>query len=417
MRSKDGRDRKVESKQQHRSGLWAVAYALLIVMACNTLPSPLYGLYRMRDHLSTFTITVAFAIFACGTITTLLAVPRIAQEVGRRGVMLGSVATVMVAAALLAGSKGLPVLLIGRLLTGVAAGLAAGTAITYMIELSLRADPKASMVRVRTIGTSTTIGALGVGPLVAGCLAEWAQWPLTVPYLVVFALGALGLVALWFVPETGSPTSRAIVPNKPNGSRSGKLPVPAAAATSAAFAASGLFAGLAGIILTVNLGRPSPVLAGVTLFLVFSCGVVSQLATTRLRASKVLASGTMSMISGLALLATSVRLSTPNLALFLLGGALIGAGLGAVLKGTTEIVLEAASPQNRLALNSKLLVALYVGLSIPAVGAGVALNQGASVPNTVLGFAILVAFGVTISASVLLRHRDVPDANQVQITQ
>jgi hypothetical protein len=286
-----------------------------------------------------------------------------------------------------------------------------------MIELSLRADPKASMVRVRLIGTSITIGALGVGPLVAGCLAQWAQWPLTVPYLVVFALGALGLVALWFVPETGSPTSRAIRPNKPPGSRSGKLPVPAAAATSAAFAASGLFAGLAGIILTVNLGRPSPVLAGVTLFLVFSCGVVSQLATTRLRASKVLASGTMSMLSGLALLATSVRLSTPNLALFLLGGALIGAGLGAVFKGTTEIVLEAASPQNRLALNSKLLVALYVGLSIPAVGAGVALDQGASVPNTVLGFAILVAFGVTISASVLLRHRDLPDANEVQLTQ
>jgi MFS family permease len=123
------------------------------------------------------------------------------------------------------------------------------------------------------------------------------------------------------------------------------------------------------------------------------------------------------MLSGLALLATSVRLSTPNLALFLLGGALIGAGLGAVFKGTTEIVLEAASPQNRLALNSKLLVALYVGLSIPAVGAGVALDQGASVPNTVLGFAILVAFGVTISASVLLRHRDLPDANEVQLTQ
>ena len=47
----------------------------------------------------------------------------------------------MVAAALLAAWKGLPVQLIGRLLTGVAAGLAAGTAITYLFELRLRADP------------------------------------------------------------------------------------------------------------------------------------------------------------------------------------------------------------------------------------------------------------------------------------
>ncbi len=91
------------------------------------------------------------------------------------------------------------------------------------------------------------------------------------------------------------------------------------------------------------------------------------------------------MLAGLVLLVASVRLSNPNLALFLLGGALIGAGVGAVFKGTTGIVLEAAAPEDRLAMTSKLLVALYVGLSIPVVGAGIALDQGASIPNTVLG--------------------------------
>ena len=38
----------------------------------------------------------------------------------------------------------MPGLLIGRLITGVSVGLAAGTAITYLVELRLRADPKAS---------------------------------------------------------------------------------------------------------------------------------------------------------------------------------------------------------------------------------------------------------------------------------
>ena len=91
------------------------------------------------------------------------------------------------------------------------------------------------------------------------------------------------------------------------------------------------------------------------------------------------------MLAGLVLLVASVRLSNPNLALFLVSGALIGAGVGAVFKGTTGIVLEAAAPEDRLALTSKLLVVLYVGLSIPVVGAGIALDQGASIPNTVLG--------------------------------
>jgi hypothetical protein len=44
--------------------------------------------------------------------------------------MLGAVATMMVAAALLAAWKALPGPLVGRVLTGVAVGLAAGTATT-----------------------------------------------------------------------------------------------------------------------------------------------------------------------------------------------------------------------------------------------------------------------------------------------
>jgi MFS family permease len=402
-------------QRRHRSGFWTVAYALLIVMAFATLPSPLYGLYRTRDHLSSLMITVIYAIFAAGTIATLLAVPWIAARIGRRGVMLGAVTTMMVAAGLLAAWKGLSVLFIGRLLTGVAAGLAAGTAITYLIELRLRADPKASMVRPRTIGTAITVGALGVGPLIAGCLAQWARWPLTLPYLVFLALGGVGLAGLCFVPETGTPAPRATTAKQPTTARPARLPIPAAAGTLAAFAASGLFAGLAGLILTVTLGHSSHALAGATLFLVFSCGVASQLATTGLPASRVLALGTVFMLAGLPLLVASVRISTPNLALFLLGGALIGAGVGAVFKGTTGIVLEAAPPQDRLAMTSKLLIALYVGLSIPVVGAGIALDQGASIPNTVLGFAILVALGVTVSGWALLRQHQPPESKADQL--
>jgi MFS family permease len=387
-------------------GFWAVASAFLIVMAFATLPSPLYGLYRTRDDLSAFTITVVYAIWAGGAIATLVVVGPIAVRVGRRGMMLGAVATMMVAAALLAAWKALPGLLIGRLLTGVSVGLAAGTALTYLIELSLRADPNASVTRARVIGTSVNVGALGVGPLIAGCLAQWVRWPLTVPYLLFIALGAIALVGLPLAAETGAPRSRPDAGHPPAPSRRRvKLPVPAAAATFSAFAAMGLFAGLSGLVLATTLDRPSHALSGATLFLVFSCGVASQISTNRLRASRVLALGTISMLLGLVLLVASVRLSTPSLALFLVGGALIGAGAGAVFKGTTGIVLEASAPEDRLAMTSALLIVLFVGLSVPVIGAGVALNSGATTPNTVLGFAILVAFGVSVSGWALLVRR------------
>ena len=203
-------------------------------MAVATLPSPLYGIYRTRDHLSALTITVVFAIFAASTIAVLQRDSAIAARIGRRGTMLAAVATMMVAMGVLAAWKDLPGLLIGRLITGVSVGLAAGTAITYLIELRLRADPKASPVRARTIGTSVTVGALGIGPLIAGCLAQWVPQPLTVPYLVFVALGAIALVGLWAAPETGAPAARAAVKSQPAGPRRKvRLPVPAAAGTLA----------------------------------------------------------------------------------------------------------------------------------------------------------------------------------------
>jgi MFS family permease len=389
------------------SGFWTVAFAFLIVMAVATLPSPLYGLYRTRDHLSALTITVVFAIFAGSTIGVLQRDSAIAARIGRRGMMLAAVATMMLAMGVLAAWKDLPGLLIGRLVTGVSVGLAAGVAITYLVELRLRANPKASVAAARTIGTSVTIGALGVGPLIAGCLAQWAPEPLTVPYLVFVALGVSALAGLWTAPETGTPAPRPAPPDQLAGSkrRRVRLPVPAAAATLAAFSANGLFAGLSGLFLATTLHQSSHALAGIALFLVFAAGVASQLATTRLQASRVLGLGTISMLTGLVLLVVSVRLSAPSLALFLIAGALIGAGSGAVFKGTSGIVLAASPPESRVAMTSDLLIALYVGLSVPVIGAGVALDLGASAPNTVLGFATLVGLGVAVSGWVLLGRR------------
>jgi MFS family permease len=387
------------------SGFWLVVFAFLVVMSFSTLPGPLYGIYRLRDNLGAFTITVVYAIFAAGTIATLLADRYLAERLGRRGVMLAAVATMMVAAALLASWKALPGLLIGRLLTGVAVGLAAGTALTYLIELRLRADPGASIVRARIIGTSVNVGALGVGPLLAGALAQWVRSPLTVPYLVVIGLGLIALIGLSFAPETGQRAPGTIGgTGQIRRKTASRLPVPAAAGTLAAFGANGLFAGLSGLFLSTTFGHPAHVLSGATLFLVFSCGVLSQLATNPLPPSRVLAVGSLSMLVGLVLLVVSIRLSTPNLAIFLISGGLIGAGSGAVFKGTTGMVLASSAPEDRVAMTADLLIALFLGLSVPVIGAGIALKAGASSANTVLVFAIIVGLGVSASGFALLRR-------------
>ena len=71
----------------------------------------------------------------------------------------------------------------------------------------------------------------------------------------------------------------------------------------------------------------------------------------------------------------------------------------AIFAGSTIAVLQRDS-----AMTSALLIALYVGLSVPVIGAGVALSLGASPPDTVLGFAILVGLSVAVSGWALLKN-------------
>jgi len=75
-----------------------------------------------------------------------------------------------------------------------------------------------------------------------------------------------------------------------------------------------------------------------------------------------------------------------------------------IYKGTAGIVLATAAPEDRLAMTSSLLIALLIGLSVPVIGAGIALDQGAGTPDTVLLFGIVVGVGVLVSGWALLRR-------------
>jgi hypothetical protein len=239
-----------------------------------------------------------------------------------------------------------------------------------------------------------------------------ATQPLTLSCLLFVTLGAVALIGVAPAPEDGYAN-----PASSNGEPVGWFAAFGQASRSGSSRDHcGLFLDgpVRGAVRTLPGHHVSPsshALSGATLFLVFSAGVVSQLATTRLRASRVLALGMIFMVGGLVLLVVAVRLSTPSLALFLIGGALIGAGAGAVYKGTTGLVLQATPPENRVAMTSALVIAVFVGLSVPVLGAGVALNEGASAPDTVLVFAILVALGVCVSGWALLGRRPASSAS------
>src|SRR5258706_1909513 len=90
----------VQGRSRYELGFWLVLFALLVVMALGTVPSPLYGLYQRRDGFSTFTITLIFAVYSAGTALSLLFAGSVSDWYGRKmvlipGVLLSAVSTVV----------------------------------------------------------------------------------------------------------------------------------------------------------------------------------------------------------------------------------------------------------------------------------------------------------------------------------
>lgn len=258
----------------------------------------------------------------------------------------------------------------------------------WLGELHAGARPDASPRRVHLVSTAANLGGIGVGPLLAGGLAEWVADPLTIPYLV--AIGALlaGLAGVLFSPETRLP----VVPRPAY--RPQRVSVPAhalsrylAAAVGAAmaFAIFGLFTSLAPASLAGPLHHPSHALAGATAFAVFAAAVVSQTLITR-QAARVMAGGIVVLIAGMAVLVISVWLSAPSLGLFLLGGVITGAGAGSLFKGVVATIVAVSDPQRRAEALAGMFLAGYVGLTLPVVALGI-MTQSLSPKLSLLIFA------------------------------
>jgi hypothetical protein len=95
--------------------------------------------------------------------------------------------------------------------------------------------------------------------------------------------------------------------------------------TFVAFAALGLFAGLAGLFLAVTLHHTSLALAGAVVGTMFGAGVAAQFVTVTWSVTRDLQAGITAMPIGVGLAVLAVWLHTPSLGLFIAGGAFIGA--------------------------------------------------------------------------------------------
>jgi MFS family permease len=351
-----------------RVAFWVAALILSITMLGTTLPTPLYVIYQAQWHFSAAIVTVTFAVYAVAVLVTLLLAGRSSDQAGRKPVLAAALAASALSTVVFILAPNVGVLIVGRILSGLSAGLMTGTATAALTELV----PASASRRASLVATAANMGGLGLGPLIAGLFAQYAPHPTTLVFEVYLVVLAVAGLCLLLVPETVSPRRRPALRFAGLGipERGRSEFIAAAVAGFAAFALLGLFAALAPTFVGSVLHDNSHAVQGGVVFLLLAVGTLTQVALARVNSRQVMLAGLGVFLVALALIVAA--LSAADMALFLAGTVVGGVAVGSVFLGSLATANRLAPPERRSHAISAFFVACYTGLIIPVVGVGVA---------------------------------------------
>jgi MFS family permease len=369
-----------------RTAFWLLASVFAAAMLGTTLPTPLYPIYQAQWHFSAAMVTVIFAVYAAAVLVTLLLGGRSSDQAGRKPVLAVALGVSMLSTVAFIVAPDAGVLLVGRILSGLSAGLMTGTATATLTELI----PATAGRRASLTATAANMGGLGLGPLIAGLFAQYASHPTTLVFEVYLVILAIASLSLRFVPETISVRHRPAlrfaglgIPERDRGQF-----IAAAVAAFAAFALLGLFSSLVPGFIAGVLHQGNHAVQGAVVFGMFATGTITQIALFRISSRRVVLVGLSLFLAALALIVAA--LAQAAMALFLAGTVTGGVAVGAIFLGSLATANRLAPPERRGQAISAFFVACYAGLIIPVVGVGVLSGLTGTFP-AVLAFSVLLA--------------------------
>ncbi|WP_297008048.1 MFS transporter [uncultured Corynebacterium sp.] len=154
-------------------GMFAISFGAILF-------APLLPVMREVHDLSQAQVNFLLAIYIVGLVPALLFGGPLSDRVGRRALvrpslLFSAVGTLTTLVAHFFDEPTSPlILVVGRMLTGVAVGLVMAAGASWLKEVTPAEDGPGAAARRATIATSA---GFGVGPLVTGPVAEWLPGP------------------------------------------------------------------------------------------------------------------------------------------------------------------------------------------------------------------------------------------------
>ena len=350
---------------QRTSYVLAAAIVGLALFASGT-PSPLYGIYRQLWGFSPLVLTLVYATYAFGVLTTLILAGRLSDAVGRRPVLLVALGVLMATTVLFILATSVVWLFVARALQGLATGAALSTASAALLELHPRRDP----IAVSLANGVASAAGVGLGVLVSATLVELLPAPRVLPFVALFALFAIATAGVWLMPEPVASRSRPrLTPQRPSVPAAIRGPFTLAALGAiSSWSIAGLFLSL-GPDLAANLFHTTNHLTtGLGVFALAASAAAAQLAFGRTQPWAGAAGGSLALAAGMVLLVLAT--ASNSSALFLAGAVIGGGGFGVAFLGALRALTAVIPNEQRAAVMSAFYVVAYAALSVPAIAAG-----------------------------------------------
>jgi predicted MFS family arabinose efflux permease len=371
-----------------------VASMIGMLFGGSTLLTPLYIMYKQAFGFSQISLTLIYAVYVVGNLCGLLFFGRLSDQIGRRRVAAAGMFLMIIATLVFLSARGIGALYVGRILSGLAISVGAGTGTAWLSDLI---DDE-SKSRATVIATSANFIGLGVAALIAGAMAEYLPWPLHLPYIVylIVLVAVTGLV--FMVPETVARSQPSIrdLSVRPRVSVPAEIRAQFVAPAVTGFgslALVGFYAALAPSLLANELHITNHAIAG-AIFLELAVVVSGTILATRSLSSRT------SMLLALALMLPSVALIVAaqlatSMVLLIVATAVcaITAALG--YRGSLQVTNQIAPSDRRAQIVSSYLICAFAGNALPVIGVGVISTFAGPIAASLAFAATIAVFALT----------------------
>jgi MFS family permease len=368
-----------------RLAFLASVVSLVALFAAVGSTIPLFNIYRADEGFTNVGISLTVVAYSGATLATLLVLGRLSNHVGRRPTSIASLGLVLLGCLVLLEVHSIGILIAGRLLMGLGAGLGGSSLTSYIVDTApMRPAWLASVASSQTVMLGLAIGAVG-----SGALVQFGPWPRDLIYLAAAGLLILSAALVAISPETVFRTPaawRSLRPRVRVPAHARKLLPAAAAVLLATWATGAFYQAFVPALVKGQLHSHSPLVIGLVFAAYMGSSALGAPLSGRLTSASAQRSGMATFLVGWVGVVVSV--ATGTLVLFIAATIVAGASQGIAISAATRGLLYGSTLADRAPIFSAIYLLSYCGAAIPALVSG-ELSNTFSLPQITLAYGAL----------------------------